>query len=471
MVKCWTGLFPPCILICNGPLAKSLLAHPELQNKADIYTFFGKFFSGFGLLTCSEVEAKGYRKELSPFFKKSALEEYLVTFTRHLTILQERIQREIAQNKGVCLFVDIKPVISTLIMDTLSETFFGFQFKSQERQDEPSFIKEIDISIKTGDKVILQQWRSFFQLPILAEIFLLLDHSLHETVQYVKCFLIFKLAMLRIIFTKLFHRQSDDQVPDSLLDYLITSRVSNNGWNPFTLYSGIWETVAHASILTLAGYATSTSTLTWILYYLAKNESVRAKVYAEIDAFVAEEGGNEASVTSLASLKYLEAVIKETLRLVPAGPYLGRKVMKNNLEITIPESSGEPSRRIILPATANVIVLAQVIQSQERYFANASTFSPERFLLLDDDQLDTDDQPNTEMSQNPAMTASAYLPFSGGSRNCIGSQYSMLQLKMTLLCLCKDFNWTVDGALERTPTHYMIQGAASFPVKFTKRNN
>lgn len=406
------------------------------------------------------MEAKSFRKKFKPFFKKGALEKYLVTFTRHLALLEERIEREIKENKGVCLFPDIKPIISTLILDILGENFYAFEFKSQEKQVEPRFIREIEISFQTTNKVVLQQWRSFFTLPILAEICLLLGDSLQETVQHVKSLTIFKFTMLKIIFSKVFQRiqrQSYDQAPGSFLDFFVNSRIIPNRWNPFALFKGISETLAHASLISFAAHDTTTSTFTWLLYFVATNESIREKVYAEVDSFSGEEEEN--SVASLASLKYIEAVIKETIRLAPVTPYLGRRAV-DNLEITLPEApSGEPSQRITLPRTANVIVMAQVIHSQERYFANASTFSPERFL----------EQESPERSQSPMMTASAYFPFSGGKRICTGNQYAMMQMKMILLCLCKGFNWTVDDDIQRKPLQHMLQEAARFPIKFTKR--
>ena len=104
----------------------------------------------------------------------------------------------------------------------------------------------------------------------------------------------------------------------------------------------------------------------------------------------------------LQKLKYLERVIKEALRMYPSVPYISRKLGDDLVTATgykLPKG------------TITHLHIYDLHHNPEFY-----PFDPDRF------------SPEASKSRHPF----AYLPFSAGSRNCIGQKFAMLELKAVI---------------------------------------
>lgn len=76
------------------------------------------------------------------------------------------------------------------------------------------------------------------------------------------------------------------------------------------------ELTAQAFVFWLAGFETSSTTMSFCLYEIAKHPEIQRKVQAEIDEVLAKNGGN-LTYDSINEMKYLEACIDESLRKYP----------------------------------------------------------------------------------------------------------------------------------------------------------
>ncbi|XP_049943577.1 cytochrome P450 4g15-like [Schistocerca serialis cubense] len=131
------------------------------------------------------------------------------------------------------------------------------------------------------------------------------------------------------------------------------------------------------------------------------------------------EGGDylrAPSLAELASLRVLESIIKETLRLFPVVPMLSRVVGE---EIWL--SKG----RVPVPKGAILFVTPFLTHRLPQFFPDPLKFDPSRFLE------------GRSGEEHPC----SYLPFGLGSRNCVGSQYARLEVKVFLATVLRRFRF------------------------------
>ncbi|KAK8997166.1 hypothetical protein V6N11_020650 [Hibiscus sabdariffa] len=142
------------------------------------------------------------------------------------------------------------------------------------------------------------------------------------------------------------------------------------------------------------------------------------KAQAEVRRVFDRKG--EVNEGGLSELKYLKLVMKETLRLHPALPLLLPRESKESCEINGFE----------IPAKSRVIVNGWAIGRDPRYWAEAETFNPERFL---------------DSSIEFKGVHFEYIPFGAGRRICPGIAFGMANVELPIAQLLYHFDWKLAG--------------------------
>lgn len=137
------------------------------------------------------------------------------------------------------------------------------------------------------------------------------------------------------------------------------------------------------------GHDTTSSAMAFCIYLLSQHEDIQQRAYEE----AVELQGHEKE-----SMSYLEAVIKETLRIYPSVPFYSRKVQED-LQIG----------NLTVPKGASVSTLAYMVHRNEKNYPEPEKFNPERFLVTDKE-----------------LHPFAFVAFSAGPRNCIGKKYKII---------------------------------------------
>jgi cytochrome P450 len=158
----------------------------------------------------------------------------------------------------------------------------------------------------------------------------------------------------------------------------------------------------------LAGHETTALTLAWACYLLDQNPAAAERLQAEVEH---ELDGRTPGLTDLPRLRYLDAVVSETLRLYPPAYLIGRQALR---DLSI---GGYPVRR-----GSTVLISQYVIQRDPRWFCEPDAFLPERWL---DGTLARD------------LPRFAYFPFGGGQRQCIGSTFAQVEANLLLAVLAQ----------------------------------
>ncbi len=149
--------------------------------------------------------------------------------------------------------------------------------------------------------------------------------------------------------------------------------------------------------LLLAGHETTATTLAWVLVYVLERPEVYARLRDEVAAFDDAE-----RVPGSADLPYLDATIKETQRLMPIIPMVGRCLQA-------PATIGG----FDLPA--GVVVGPSIYLTHRRpdLWDAPAEFRPERFL-----------------GKRPSPYE--FFPFGGGNRACLGAAFATFEMKIVL---------------------------------------
>ncbi|XP_031629400.1 cytochrome P450 6a9-like [Contarinia nasturtii] len=180
------------------------------------------------------------------------------------------------------------------------------------------------------------------------------------------------------------------------------------------------EVAAQAFVFYLAGFETSSSTLTFCLYELAINTEIQNKTRKAVqEAF--ERHNGKCTYEMMMDMPYVDQVLQETLRKYPSIGNLNRKVVHHDYRI--------PGTQTVLEKGTPILIPAYAIQRDAEYYPNPEKFDPERF--------------NSEAAKerNPMC----WLPFGDGPRNCIGLRFGMMQARIGLLTLLNNFEFSLSS--------------------------
>jgi cytochrome P450 len=203
----------------------------------------------------------------------------------------------------------------------------------------------------------------------------------------------------------------EEDFDEDLVDVLL--RIQKNGDLEFPVTDDCVKTV----ILDIfsAGSDTSSTAVEWAMSEMLKDRRVMEKAQAEVRKVFDER--RNVDETGLSQLKYLQCVIKETLRLHPPAPLLVPRQNSKQCEI-----SG-----YMIPPETKVIVNAWAIGRDPKYWgAEAELFKPERFV----------DSPIDYNGNN-----FTYIPFGAGRRICPGISFAAVNMELPLAQLLYHFDW------------------------------
>ncbi|KAH9297191.1 hypothetical protein KI387_028873 [Taxus chinensis] len=170
-----------------------------------------------------------------------------------------------------------------------------------------------------------------------------------------------------------------------------------------------------------AGSDTSSLSIEWALSILMHHPNIMKKAQDELDSKIGQNRVVEES--DIPQLKYLQAVVKETLRLFPTTPLL------------VPHKSIKACTvgGFHIPEGTTLIVNAWAIQRDPRVWNQPLEFMPERFF-----------EKNIEIDNIQSRgNEFEMIPFGAGRRGCPGASLAMCMVHITIARLLHSFDWFV----------------------------
>jgi cytochrome P450 len=171
------------------------------------------------------------------------------------------------------------------------------------------------------------------------------------------------------------------------------------------------QLIGHATLLFAAAHLTTAHTFSWTLFLLAQHPQVLQKLQEELSREIA---GDIPQLDELEKLPYLDAVIRESMRVLPASSYSQRITADPVVLGGLPLNAG------------NVVIFSQYItHHRPDLYERPDEFLPERWERI-----------------NPSPYA--YLPFGAGPRMCIGATLAMVEIRTALTMMLRRFSFQVE---------------------------
>ena len=216
-------------------------------------------------------------------------------------------------------------------------------------------------------------------------------------------------------------RRAMTKRPTDVLSILIDSHDENGA----TLSDE--ELVGQTGLLFVAGHETTAFTLMWTVLLLMQHPQIYADLLDELDGML---NGRLPTLTELDDLPLLDAVLKESMRLIPVTPFLFTR------RGTEPFQLGSYQ----FPTDAKVILSPLVTHHMPELYPDPERFNPERWFGI-----------------KPSIFE--YLPFGAGSRMCIGMGFAILEAKLALSAIVQRFRLTLpEGVQVDHKTHGITLG-------------
>lgn len=400
--RIWIGnkLF---IVIYEPDHIKTILQSRHCLEKNIMLEFF-KPLLGMGLITAPASIWKQNRKIIAPHFNTNILRRFFDTFHEQSLLFVNKLERIGLNESGIELFEHIMTCNINIVFDTImgvkldwgksdqfTKAFLRFKEIVKYRLQNPFLLSDIIFNFTALGREQRNHLKTF--------------HSFIDEITQQQIREINKLDATKTN-SNTFRKIFCDNVMKELCQRRFTQKTIRD------------------NIITIifAAIDTTSMTLYFVIFILSNFPEIQNKLYKELLKIYGTENLKSAPIKyeDLQYMSYLECVIKETMRIFPTVPITGRKTTKD-------VKMGE----FILPKGANIIINSMLMHRNKNYWPNPWKFDPDRFLP---------DKMNNHSYY--------YLPFSDGPRNCIGSKYAMISMKVFLATLVRTFKFKVNKSLE-----------------------
>ncbi len=159
----------------------------------------------------------------------------------------------------------------------------------------------------------------------------------------------------------------------------------------------------------LAGHETTANALAWMWYLLALNPEARERMLEEVDRVL---GGRRPGVDDIAALTWTTACFQEAMRFYPPAWVIPRQCVEDDLvgDLRVPKGT-------------TVLIPIHRIHHDPRFWPDPEVFDPSRFLA----------------ENARGRHRSAYLPFGGGRRICIGTSFALMETTLITAMMSQRF--------------------------------
>ena len=338
------------------------------------------------------------------------------------------------------------PYLKPLLYDSIISTTSVDHWKDQRRAFQPAF----SVNEKLVNLIPISEQRTKFCLRILeknldaqtntASDFDLYAFFLNETLA--------QLLLAMFGFSEKFEKETNAKIRESFrgeniiyakeyaFKLLVETSKANGPLSQAIMEreSGLKskrEEFGNALIFSFAGHDTTANTLTWLIFEICKNPDVYEKLQNEIDKFW-ESKKTDIELADFKKLPYMTRCIMETLRLWTAIPNGTSRELEKDEQITA------KNNEMVTVKKGQYIQIPNWTRHRNPILwgKDVDKFNPDR--KFKDDEVWND---SVFASYNP--NSNRFSPFTYGPRDCIGKNFSQIEMRIILLYLLRDYRFSL----------------------------
>ncbi|KAF8586834.1 cytochrome P450 [Ramaria rubella] len=396
-----------------------------------------KLTTGEGLVWAQGAQHTRHRKIMNPAFSYASLRVFLPLF-RHTAQRAVLKWKELIAHRGTgSTVLDIPSWLARTTLDAMGAAAFDYDFGALDGVDSElsNVYKNLfaDSFFHRSDFTIVFEALWGYLPPALVDLIQMIPtKQLQRLRKY--------MTVARQVAKNILEKQTQSHYVGKeggkdVMSLLIRANLSEN---PKTRL-GDKEIMAQLTTLMLAGHETTASSVTWALYELSRHPEYQIRVREEIIAArakaVAQREDGEIGVQDLESMKYLVALMKETLRCHPILPLLYREAGCDEfipLHMPITTKTGEVISCIPVSKGQRIMLsLATYNRLKSLWGDDADMWRPERFIE------------GLNAKQSTCLgVISNISTFGSGFRSCIGWRFALLEMQAILIELIENFEFS-----------------------------
>ncbi|KAI0826389.1 cytochrome P450 [Irpex lacteus] len=383
-----------------------------------------------------------HRKVMNPAFSASQLHSFLPLFQKSARLLCQLLEEEVLQDSRAPAMgqtVAINKWLSRATLDIIGETAFHYNFGALEnsKSEVSEAYDNLFVESRPSQTLLNALFRTTWKYMPL---------TLVELVEYLPSKVYSRIRKTRKIIDRVSGGLVDRAIEEArtvelekgkkdVMSVLVRANMSENP----SLQLSKKEMVAQMGALTFAGHETTASTLTWLLWELAKHPEFQDKLRTEIQekreeiSLLADQA--EFSVDDLEDMPFLQALLKEVMRFHPIVYHLTRVAGKDDiLPLSEPLTTRFGDVVDEIPTTKGQTVMISICaynRIKKIWGEDADEFNPMRFIE------------NRVEQEFKVGVYGNLMTFSAGQRSCIGWRFSILELQTIVVSLIETFEFTL----------------------------
>ncbi|XP_049866217.1 cytochrome P450 4C1-like [Pectinophora gossypiella] len=360
------------------------------------------------------------RKILAPTFSPKNLTQFVDIFAKQSSIMTDFLKPRVGNGP-----FSIWHYFTTYSMDSVCESTLGVKVDAQNNHNH-QFLKSFDEGAQLMAKRVIRPWLHSSVIYQLLPSY----HSLQKCKRYIEGFID------DVCFDILIQKYKRENFK-TFLELLMESSGGERGYSNDELRE-------ETTVLVMAGTDTSAVGAAFTTLMMSRHPDIQEKVYEELKE-VFGDSTREVTPEDLSRLKYLDAVIRESLRLYPPVPMIVRHCEHDMML---------PSGVELVKGCVLLVSIWALHRNPAYWGADAEQFRPERFLT-------------------PLMHPAQFMPFSYGPRNCLGYQYAMMSMKTAMATLLRRYRVLPDSDHHkplRVKFNIMMKDVDNFTVRLENRN-